>query len=180
MFGKSKTKQKVGSAHYDTLISSKTSVSGDIYFTGGLHIDGRIEGTVRAEEGSEAVLRISEVGEVEGDVYAPHIIINGTVHGNVYSTSDLELASKASIHGNVYYNLIEMAMGAAVNGSLLHRKTAEEPPASGASARVVGSLEQHREESATGQDETDESDQGSFKPSAEESLMTSETDTDRV
>ncbi len=121
MFRRSKTSRK-GASHYDTLISNKTSISGDVHFSGGLHIDGRIEGTVYAEEGSDAVLRISDIGEVSGDVYAPHIIINGTVHGNVYSSEDLELASKASIHGNVYYHLIEMAMGAAVNGSLLHQR----------------------------------------------------------
>lgn len=121
MFRKSRTSSK-GAGQYDTLISNKMSITGDVHFSGGLHIDGRIEGTVYAEEGSDAVLRISDIGEVFGDVYAPHIIINGTVHGNVYSSEDLELASKASIHGNVYYHLIEMAMGAAVNGSLLHQR----------------------------------------------------------
>lgn len=121
MFRRSKTTRK-STSHYDTLVSSKTSISGDVYFSGGLHIDGRVEGSVRAEEGSDAVLRISDIGEVDGDVHAPHIIINGTVQGNVYSSEDLELASKASIHGNVYYHLIEMAMGAAVNGSLLHQR----------------------------------------------------------
>lgn len=126
MFGSNKTKVKTASGHFDTLISAKTSIQGDVNFSGGLHIDGRIEGTVRAEEGSEAVLRISEVGEVQGDVHAPHIVINGTVHGNVYSSEHMELAPKAAIHGNVYYNLIEMAMGAAVNGNLLHRKDKED------------------------------------------------------
>ncbi|MFO7786206.1 MAG: polymer-forming cytoskeletal protein [Halospina sp.] len=121
MFRKSRTSSK-GTGQYDTLISNKMALTGDVHFSGGLHIDGRVEGTVYAEEGSDAVLRISDVGEVVGDVYAPHIIINGTVHGNVYSSEDLELASKASIHGNVYYHLIEMAMGAAVNGSLLHQR----------------------------------------------------------
>ena len=177
MFGKSKTKtkQKVGSAHFDTLISRKTSVSGDVHFSGGLHIDGRVEGTVQAEEGSDAVLRISEVGEVEGDVHAPHIIINGTVHGNVYATEDLELASKASIHGNVYYNLIEMAMGAAVNGSLLHRKNPEEPAALGHSARVVGSLEQ-----PDASDSTEREADPDATDSADGALATPEADTDRA
>jgi len=30
------------------------------------------------------------------------------------------LAALARVHGNVYYTLIEMAMGAEVNGKLLH------------------------------------------------------------
>lgn len=121
MLGKSKKKQSRPVRHFDTLISNKTSLTGDIAFAGGLHLDGRIKGNVRAEENSDAVIRISEVGEVEGDVFSPHVIINGTVHGDVYASKHLELASKASIKGNVYYNLIEMAMGAEVNGNLVHQ-----------------------------------------------------------
>lgn len=148
MFGSNKTKVKTASGHFDTLISGKTAVEGDVHFSGGLHIDGRIKGTVRSEEGSEAVLRISEVGEVEGDVYAPHIVINGTVHGNVYASEHLELASKAAIHGNVYYNLIQMAMGASVNGNLLHRKEDAAAP----QARLVGSSVAEESESEESED----------------------------
>lgn len=122
MFGNKKQNQRRPTGHFDTLLSRKTSISGDVYFSGGLHVDGKVQGKVIAEEGSEAVLRVSEAGEIDGDIMAPHVIINGTVHGNVYSGSHLELAPKAAIHGNVYYNLIEMAMGAQVNGNLVHQK----------------------------------------------------------
>lgn len=122
MLGKRKAKQRKPVGYFDTLISSRTAVAGDVVFSGGLHIDGRIKGTVSADESGEAVLRISEVGEVEGDVIAPHVIINGTVHGDVHASKHLELAEKAAINGNVYYNLIEMAMGAQVNGNLVHQK----------------------------------------------------------
>ena len=157
MFRKSSNnKRKPVAAHFDTLISEKTSVRGDVHFAGGLHVDGRVEGTVVAEEGSDAVLRLSEVGEVVGDVYAPHVVINGTVHGNVYSTEDVELASKAAIHGNVYYNLIEMAMGAAVNGSLLHRKNGGDPaPETRTEATASKASTSERQEQELG-DEEDE------------------------
>lgn len=122
MLGKKKQKPRRPTGHFDTLISAKTAVQGDVHFSGGLHVDGRIQGKVVADEGGDAVLRVSEVGEVEGDIVAPHVIINGTVHGDVYASAHLELAAKASIHGNVYYNLIEMAMGAAVNGNLVHQR----------------------------------------------------------
>ncbi|MDC0664026.1 bactofilin family protein [Marinobacter sp. SS21] len=121
MLGKKKQSRRPA-GNFDTLISAKTSIKGDVFFSGGLHVDGKIHGKVVAEEGSNAVLRVSEVGEVEGDIVAPHVIVNGTVHGDVYAAEHLELASKASINGNVYYNLIEMAMGAAVNGSLVHQQ----------------------------------------------------------
>jgi cytoskeletal protein CcmA (bactofilin family) len=46
--------------------------------------------------------------------------LNGQVTGDVRSAERIELAAKAKVDGDVYYNLIEMAMGAAVNGSLVH------------------------------------------------------------
>ncbi len=122
MLGKKKQKARRPAGNFDTLISSRTIVEGDIHFSGGLHVDGRIRGKVIADEGSDAVLRISEVGEVTGDINAPHVIINGTVNGDVYASAHLELAEKASINGSVYYNLIEMAMGASVNGNLVHQR----------------------------------------------------------
>ena len=122
MLGKKKQKPRRPTGHFDTLISSRTRVDGDVKFSGGLHVDGHVHGKVVAEEGSDAVLRISQIGEVAGDIVAPHVIINGTVHGDVYASAHLELAEKASINGNVYYNLIEMAMGASVNGNLVHQR----------------------------------------------------------
>tara|TARA_R110001592_G_scaffold322098_1_gene600960 strand:+ start:7565 stop:8044 length:480 start_codon:yes stop_codon:yes gene_type:complete len=127
MFGAGKKKSKAKRyqsphGHFDTLVSSKTQIQGDLQFSGGLHIDGLIRGTIRAEEGSDAIVRISDIGEIDGDVIAPHIIVNGTVHGDVYASKHIELASNASIKGNVYYHLIEMAMGAEVNGNLVHHK----------------------------------------------------------
>ncbi|PAV27499.1 cytoskeletal protein CcmA (bactofilin family) [Tamilnaduibacter salinus] len=122
MMGNKKQKTRKPTGNFDTLISSKTAVSGDVHFTGGLHVDGRVHGTVSSEEGEEAVLRLSEIGRIDGDIVAPHVIINGTVHGDVYASEHLELAPKASITGNVYYNLVQMAMGAEVNGNLVHRK----------------------------------------------------------
>ena len=123
MWGDKKTKiRKSSTGHFDTLISNKTQLEGDIHFSGGLHIDGMVKGTIRADESGEAIVRISDVGEVHGDVIAPHIIVNGTVHGDVYSSKHIELAANASIKGNVYYHLIEMVMGAEVNGNLVHHK----------------------------------------------------------
>lgn len=122
MFGKKKQAVRRPAGHFDTMVSAKTAITGDVHFSGGLHVDGKVCGKVVADETGEAMLRISEVGEIRGDIVAPHVIINGTVHGDVYAGVHLELAAKASIHGNVYYNLIEMAMGAAVNGNLVHQR----------------------------------------------------------
>ena len=51
-----------------------------------------------------------------------YAVINGSIEGNVYATEKLELSAKARIKGNVHYNVLEMASGAAVNGNMLHDK----------------------------------------------------------
>lgn len=122
MLGKKKQKPRRSVGHFDTLISARTTVEGDVHFSGGLHLEGHIHGKLVAEDGSDAVLRIAESGEVKGDVSVPHVIINGSVQGDVYASGHLELAENASVDGNVYYNVMEMAMGASVNGSLVRQK----------------------------------------------------------
>jgi len=119
MLGQGK-KSKTASAKVDTIIGQQTRIEGDVHFSGGLHIDGRIKGGVIADSSSGSVLTISEHGSIEGDVMVPTVILNGSVTGDVRSADRIELAAKAKVDGDVYYNLIEMAMGAMVNGSLVH------------------------------------------------------------
>ena len=115
------SKDKGSNTHCDTLISVKTEITGDVKFTGGLHIDGVIKGNLVAEAGSGAVVRVSDKGRVEGQISAPNIIINGKVIGDVHASEYIELAKKAQVTGDVYYQMMEMVMGAEVNGKLHHQ-----------------------------------------------------------
>lgn len=118
MWGRSQKQKQI--TRIDSLIGKNTEINGDIYFTGGLHIDGHVKGNVIAKEGGGTILTLSEQGSIEGDVRTDNAIINGKIVGDVYVSEHIELAVNARIKGNVYYNLIEMTMGAAVNGSLVH------------------------------------------------------------
>lgn len=118
MWSKGKRKQRVG--RIDTLVGEHTSVEGDVTFSGGLHVDGKVRGNVSAPDDSESTLTLSEHGQIEGDVRVPYIVLNGVISGNVHAAQRIELAPKARVTGDVIYNLIEMAMGAEVNGSLVH------------------------------------------------------------
>tara|TARA_B100001094_G_scaffold178887_1_gene173115 strand:+ start:289 stop:732 length:444 start_codon:yes stop_codon:yes gene_type:complete len=111
---------EVDSSPADTLVSRTTEIVGDIHFSGELIVEGRIKGSVYAEDDSSAIIRIAESGSVEGEICVPSSIINGLVQGDVRSTKHIELAKKAVVAGNVYYNLIEMVMGSEVNGNLMH------------------------------------------------------------
>lgn len=118
MWGKSNGARR---ARIETLVGQHTEVHGNVRFSGGLHVDGTVKGNVVADPGGEAVLTVSEAGCIEGEVRVPTVILDGRVNGDVHAAERVELAAHARITGNVYYNLIEMAVGAAVNGKLVHR-----------------------------------------------------------
>ena len=118
MWNSNSNKQKTEKV--DTLIGQSTEIRGDLIYKGGLHVDGKIKGNVIADNESSTILVLSENGSIEGEVKVPHIIINGTVTGDLHAQQSIELGAHARIKGNVYYNKIEMAMGAEVNGSLVH------------------------------------------------------------
>jgi cytoskeletal protein CcmA (bactofilin family) len=117
MFG---NRKRIKTTKIDTLIGRKSEMLGDVRFTGGLHVDGTVKGNIVADEDASSLLTLSESGIVEGEVRVPNIVLNGTVIGDVHAKQHIELASNARITGNVYYSLIEMAMGAEVNGNLVH------------------------------------------------------------
>jgi cytoskeletal protein CcmA (bactofilin family) len=122
------SKRKLRATKIDSLIGRQTETLGDLRFAGGLHVDGVVRGNVYADDDSGAVLTLSEFGTIEGEVRVPNVVLNGAVIGDVYARDQIELAANARITGNVYYTLIEMAMGAEVNGSLVHRGPDDEAP----------------------------------------------------
>ena len=106
-------------ANIDTLIGRNSSVQGDIEFTGGLHIDGRVTGNVHVAAGGQATLSVSEHGVIEGSVEAPQVVLNGTVNGDIFAAERVVLGAKARVRGNVSYGVIEMALGAEITGRLI-------------------------------------------------------------
>lgn len=103
----------------DTLVGVKTEMKGDIVFSGGLRVDGKIRGNITAEGDGSSTLVLSEHAEVVGNIQVPHMILNGKIKGNVHCSERIELQPEAEIVGDVYYKIIEMALGASINGSLL-------------------------------------------------------------
>ncbi|MGA9342578.1 MAG: polymer-forming cytoskeletal protein [Rhodanobacteraceae bacterium] len=122
MFGNDKRTVKPLAA-ITTLIAEGTVIRGDVQFSGGLHLDGMIEGSINAD-GADAVLTLSEKGRVNGEIRTSNAVINGAVSGDVVATERLELAPNARVEGNVYYKVLEMAAGAQINGKMLYRDEA--------------------------------------------------------
>jgi cytoskeletal protein CcmA (bactofilin family) len=133
MFGRD-SKQ---SARIDTLIGKAASVAGDVDFAGGLHLDGRVAGNVRADGDPASTLSVSESGSIEGSVEVPNVMLNGSVKGDIYATARVVLGARARVHGNVHYGVIEMTLGAEIKGKLVPLPSAagattQSEPAAGA------------------------------------------------
>lgn len=136
MFSRRKAIKSTG---VDSFIGARTELTGDVKFSGDLVILGTVYGNVTAEDDTAAVLNLSVSGRVEGEIHVPNVVVNGIVVGDVYASERVQLAENARIHGNVHYHFIEMEMGAAINGSLVHMGDApnatitlgHEPPVTG-------------------------------------------------
>ena len=117
MLGRKKRRDK----GVETMVGPNTEISGDLRFEGWCHVDGTVNGNITANPDTDSHLSISENANVDGGVTVPNVQLNGIVRGDVYASERVELGPKARVIGNVYYNLIEMAIGAEINGKLVHK-----------------------------------------------------------
>ena len=123
MFGKKQRRHTV----VETLIGSNSKLYGDLHYHGGCHIDGSVKGNVSADPDTDSALSISDIGSVDGGVTVPYVVLNGIVKGDVFASQRVELGATARVIGNVYYNLIQMAEGAEINGKLIHQPEGQVP-----------------------------------------------------
>jgi len=118
MFGNKSSKPQ---NRIDCLIGAGSTIEGNITFTGGLRVDGRVRGNVMAAEGKPGTLVLSEQAQIEGEIRVSHVVINGTVVGPVHAMEYVELQTKANVTGDVHYRTLEMQLGAVVQGRLVHQ-----------------------------------------------------------
>ena len=116
MFGKSNKPQ----SHIDSLIGGTTRIEGNVFFSGGLRVDGVIRGNVSALPDQPGTLVISEHARIDGEVQVAHLVVNGTINGTVHAAETLELQSGSRVKGDVHYKSVEMHQGAVVEGRLVH------------------------------------------------------------
>ncbi|WP_263147591.1 polymer-forming cytoskeletal protein [Pseudomonas sp. RIT-PI-AD] len=107
-----------------SVIAAGAELVGELRFQGAVQVDGRVQGNLLASEG---LVRVSVEGQVEGEVRAPHVILDGEVIGDVFASEHLELGARARVRGNLHYGLMEMAMGAQIDGRLCPIKEAPRP-----------------------------------------------------
>lgn len=127
MFGR-KTKKKLHN-HIDTLIGSKTHINGSLNFSGGLRVDGKINGDVVSSGNENCTLVLSDQGVIEGKIQVTNVIVNGVVTGPIHAKGYIELQPNARVFGDVHYGSMEIQLGASIEGRMIRQEVpmSEEP-----------------------------------------------------
>ena len=112
----------------NSLIGIGTKIEGNVFFSGGLRVDGTIKGNVSETGDQPSTLVLSEQARIEGVIRVSHVVINGAVIGPVQAQEYVELQSKSRVTGDVFYKTLEMHVGAIVEGKLVHQEGAAEQP----------------------------------------------------
>jgi len=95
-----------------TLISTGTTLKGDISSNSDLRIDGTVIGNIN----SSAKIVIGANGVVEGDIFGNQADIVGKVSGNVRTKELLQLRGESIVSGNLYAGKLQVEPTATFNG----------------------------------------------------------------
>lgn len=127
MFTNPKKRPFIKMAALSTLIAEGVEITGDLVFSSGMRIDGRIHGDVlgrKADAKAPTLLVLSAKGHIEGNVRCGDAVINGTVVGDLDIEHRLELQSDARVSGTIRYRQLQMDVGATVQGHLVRVEAA--------------------------------------------------------
>ena len=101
-----------GGGNGTTLISSGTTIKGDISSNSDLRIDGMVIGNIN----SSAKIVIGSSGVVEGDIHGNNADIVGKTSGTIKVKELLQLRGECSVNGNVYAGKLQVEPTATFNG----------------------------------------------------------------
>ncbi len=101
-----------------SIISSNSSVEGNIESSGIVHIDGKLKGNINCDE-----LIIGVKGYIKGEITAQKLYVYGTLEGNA-DVDTIFIAKSAKLIGDTSHNSISIEPGAYIDGRC-HRKGAE-------------------------------------------------------
>ncbi len=104
--------EKTNGSNGTTLISTGTSLKGDISSNSDLRIDGNITGNIY----SSAKIVIGANGVVEGDISGNQADIVGKVSGNIRTKDLLQLRGECVVVGNIFAGKLQVETSATFNG----------------------------------------------------------------
>ncbi len=96
-----------------TILGPGSAFEGKLTFEGAVRIDGDFKGEIR----TEGTLIVGETANVRAQIVGAHVVVHGTVHGDIEAREGVEIRSPAQIHGNVTTPSLEIEKGARFDGT---------------------------------------------------------------
>jgi len=93
-----------------SIIGTDLLISGDLVSEGEVHIDGTVEGDVKAKS-----ILVGEAGVVRGEVFADSVRVHETVDGQIKARS-VSLARSARVSGDILHEMLSIEQGAFLEG----------------------------------------------------------------
>ena len=94
------------------IITTGTTIKGDIVATGDFRLDGTLEGNIQLN----GKLVVGDSGLVHGNVLCQNANIIGTVNGNISVKELLSLHTSARVKGDILINKLSIEPGAVFTG----------------------------------------------------------------
>lgn len=104
-----------------TVIARDTTWKGEMSSEGSVHIHGRFDGAVKADQ----AIFVAEGAEVDATLTAEAIIVAGTSRGTVRARGKFEVLPPGKVAGDIFAPTLIVHEGAIMSGQL--RMTSEEP-----------------------------------------------------
>jgi cytoskeletal protein CcmA (bactofilin family) len=118
---------KAGDVH--TLLGRGSEFEGKLSFEGQVRIDGRFSGQISTKD----TLVVGEGARVNAEISAGHVVVNGTVEGNIKATNMVELHPPARVKGSIEAPALSIDKGVIFEGtSKMENLSKGAPPAPGA------------------------------------------------
>lgn len=116
----------------DASIPSGTTFTGNIDTMGGVRIDGKVKGNVKA--GGD--ITIGSEGTIEGNVIAYNVNIAGTINGSLSAAGTVQMLSGSKLMGDLLASSFGIEQGAYYTGKCTITDTKEKPMLSAPAAET--------------------------------------------
>ncbi len=97
----------------DTVIGPGSAVKGDFRISGGMRLDGQLEGKLDLDGGFLA----GPKSYLKGELYCRDAVIAGQVEGNIHAKEGVELQAGARVIGNIECKFLVVQRGSFFQGS---------------------------------------------------------------
>ena len=106
--------EQVSNAATRSVISADLKIDGNLTTTGEIEISGKVVGELGA-----SVMTLRPTSEIEGQIVAGELIVDGTVKGTATANS-ISIGTTGIVQGGLTCEIIEISAGARIDGNITY------------------------------------------------------------